>query len=120
MSSGPFSIVSYQSDSGVVHPVRVQPETITETNPVGAARTSEQYFYATSSRRRFGSFARFITIGLKVGVVAEGGGPFAEAKVYAHIVVFTEDVYKLMKVGDDFVYQGKSFQIVTKHPERVK
>lgn len=120
MSSGPFSVVSYQADDGVVHPIRVQPETISDANPVGAARTSSLRFYATPSRRRYGQYARFITISLTVGVVGEGGGPFAEAKVYARIPIFTQDVFTLIKEGDPYVYQGKTFQVVTKHKERVK
>ena len=120
MSEGAFSITSYEADSGVTHPIRVQPESITALNPAGAALVSSVKFRRGGSRRKYGNFARFITIGRLIGALSNSGGSFAASTVYAKVTVFTSASFAQLLLGTTFTYAGKAdWTIRSKNTERV-
>ena len=120
MSFGNFETLGYASDLGAIHPIRVQPETQDGVNdsllPIGAGLP---FFRRGGSRRKFGNFARYITMSAVLGSAA-ATDPYTSARVYAKLTIFAKDVYDALAVGDDYSYQGTTFTIVSKNPERVK
>lgn len=67
MSAGTFTISKYEADSGEIHPIRVQPETITAT--VGAANSAPTGSVSNSlfarvggGNRAYGIRARYATV----------------------------------------------------------
>lgn len=119
MSIGAFSVASYEADSGETHPIRVQPESIGDTNPQGAAIVSSIKFRRGGSRRRYGNFARFITLGRLIGATGADSASYSAGTVYAKVTVFTKDAYEQLVVGAAYAYGGKSdWTIRTKTDER--
>ena len=116
MSQGSFIIGRYEADSGEIHPIRIQPETITDWNsaPTGA-QTNRSYFRARPSKRRYGQFARYVTLGRTVG---SADGPFTSAKVTITVPVLTLDDYDDLTEGQEVSYQGVTFSVVSKTDER--
>ena len=118
MSSGIFVTAGYRSDLGIVHPIRVQPETITDDNdellPIAANATR---FRRGGSRRKTGQFARFITLSSVVGD-ASAAGPYANSRVYAKVTIFSKAVFDALIEDSIFAYAGKNFTIVSKTGER--
>ena len=68
MSAGAFTRTFYESDTGLIHPVRLQPETLdavfdsTDNDPPAGPTTSEISAQVTGSRRGLGLFARYVTV----------------------------------------------------------
>jgi len=119
MSVGSFETLGYSSDLGVIHPIRVQPETsegindsLTPISP-GVAR-----FRRGGSRRKFGNFARFITLSAPLGE-ATATTPYASARVYAKVTIFAKDVFDAISLGDEYTYQSVTFTVASKTPERI-
>lgn len=120
MSFGNFEILGYGNDEGIVHPIRVQPETSEGLNdslaPIVAGLP---YFRRGGSRRKFGNFARYITLSTILGTGA-ATTPYASSRVYAKVTIFAKDVFDALAVGEEYTYQGVAFTIASKSPERVK
>ena len=119
MSSGRFVTRGYATDAGVIHPIRIQPESAGGANdsltPIAAG---VPFFRRGGSRRKFGNFARFVTLGTPVGA-ANATTPFAQTRVYAKLTVFAKDVFDNLAIGAAYTYQGVSFEVVSKTGERV-
>lgn len=68
MSAGAFTRTFYESDTGLIHPIRLQPETLaavfdaTDNDPPAGPTTSGISAQVTGSRRGLGLFARYVTI----------------------------------------------------------
>ena len=120
MSIGAFSVLAYQADNEVTHPIRVQPETVTATNAEAGAIVSSTRFRRGGSRRKYGHFARFITIGRLIGAVGADSASYSAGTVYAKVTIFKKDSFSLLAVGAAFPYGGKTdWTIRTKSSERV-
>lgn len=119
MSEGTFSIARYESDESTLYPVRVQPESITTWNPEASGTAlGNFYFKATSNRRRYGHYARYVTLSRPVGDV---DGPFTSSRVYVTVPVFTKTAFNTLNFGQDVAYRGvNNFEVTTKTPERIR
>lgn len=121
MSSGTFSKTKYESDSGTIHPIRVQPETVgitvgggTNAAPAGAL-DSPISAKVSAGNRAFGLKARSITIafldtaptGYKVGS-------------YIRLPILTPTRYSGVAAGQTFSYLGQTATVIGKNPERVR
>ena len=119
MSQGAFDIFGYASDKGSIHPIRCQPETSEgENDPLTPIGPGLAYFRRGGSRRRYGNFARFISLSKPLGSAA-ATTPYSSAKVYAKVTIFAKDVFDSLTVGAEYTYQGQAFRIVSKTAERV-
>lgn len=119
MSVGAFDIFGYAADNGSIHPIRCQPETAQgENDPLTPIGPGLAYFRRGGSRRKYGNFARFITLSVPLGS-AVADTPYASAKVYAKVTIFAKDVFDSLAVGADYSYLGQTFRIVSKNAERV-
>lgn len=106
----------YEADSGEVHPIRVQPETVFEDNPQPTGGVSEeQYARARGSARKYGILARSATLSRVVGT-----GNYGTAKVYARIPVFTPTALDSMVLGSTIVYQGLDWVVSSKRGESIR
>ena len=119
MSQGAFDIYGYASDKGSIHPIRCQPETAEgENDPLTPIGPGLAFFRRGGSRRRYGNFARFISLSKPLGS-ATANTPYASAKVYAKVTIFAKDVFDGLAVGADYTYLSQTFRIVSKTSERV-
>lgn len=118
MSQGSFVRAKYERDDGVVHSIRLQPETITNWNgePSGSI-TGQGSFRATASRRKSGLFARYITIARRVG---SDDGPFTGATVQVTVPILQKAVFDNLELNDELTYQGLEWTLVSKQGERIK
>lgn len=120
MSIGLFRIGNYEADSGLVHPIRIQPETATGENDEAGGITNTARFRRGGSRRKYGNFARFITLGRTIGEVGVDATGYSGATVYANLTIFVKDKFDLLNVGESFAYADLSdWTVVSKTPERV-
>lgn len=116
MSSGKFSTEGkYEADSGQIHRIRVQPETINAGNAVPAGAVNA----TTSARvgggnRRIGLKARSITLRWKTTP------PTGYADGLVRIPIFGAANFASLTLGADFTYLGTTAVIVGKNPERVR
>lgn len=68
MSAGAFTLTRYEDDKGNIHPIRVQPETITmslgagSNSPPADPVDTESYVRATGGKRRYGILARRVAL----------------------------------------------------------
>ena len=114
MSSGPFKIAKYQDDKGVVRPIRIQPETITEDNPEadGSIVPDRGFVFARSRKRGYGTYARTVTLSRVVGTGAN------TAQKYQSVPILTQTAYESLAEGETFAYNGVDWTVAYKTPER--
>lgn len=113
MSAGPFLRARYERDNGDIHPVRVQPSTVSATNPQPTgALTSDISARVGGSRRTLGLITR------RVRVVFTAGAP-ADYKPDSIIAlpILTPDAYDALQRGSTFAYLGGTVTVVGKTPE---
>lgn len=119
MSSGRFVRTVYASDTGEIHPIRLQPETLAATiggaanaAPSGAA-TSEISADVSRGGRELGLRPRFIT-----GVWEDGGAPAGyDDRTPVRIPVLTPALFNAASVNGTGSYLGANFTIVSKTAE---
>lgn len=85
MSAGAFVVSKYETDSGDVQPIRVQPETIAANlgaanSAVATAVTIPLFARAGGSNRAYGIRARYATVRF-TGAVPEGYAPNQTLKI---------------------------------------
>lgn len=115
--AGRFTRASYETNGGVVHPIRVQPETITAENPSGpAVTTSDNYARVSGSKRAYGVKARFITLARKIGSDADYSG----ATVYIRIPVFLATAWIAFDVNGIVALNGFDWTIASKTDESIR
>lgn len=115
MSAGAFTISKYEADSGAIHPIRVQPETITAFSnaaPAGAV-TSSISAVVSLTRRQRGLRPRYISIKF-TGALPEG---YAAGTIYK-LPILTEAVYDGLAIGGTGTYLGSPVTIIGKEGER--
>jgi hypothetical protein len=124
MSAGPFTTGVYQGDTGILFPVRVQPETKAltinaETNdePTGTPQVGQPSALISGTRRQNGVIARKINIVL----TADGIGTTAEYKAGTthSVVVLSSARFASWGKGMIGTYLGIPCRVVSKTPERV-
>lgn len=120
MSAGAFVRSRYESDDGEIHPIRVQPETLSAN--VGAvnagaagAATSSLSAKARGGNREYGLKARSVTVAF-TGSVPDDYEP---GNTY-RIPILTQATYDAAVVGGTGTYLDNPIEIVGKSPERVR
>lgn len=115
--AGKFELAKYETADGETYPIRVQPETITASNPQGTGTVKDGFISVRKSRRAYGKHARYITISRPVG----DGTDYNSAKVTARIPVFVQSAWEGFSPGATFEYQGKSdWKVVSKTNEMMR
>jgi len=124
MSSGSFTITKYAASYGngdQIHPIRVQPETITAaigsvTNaaPSGTQNNPIQC-RVSGGKRQIGLLARYITIQFP----ATDQPTNYQAGGTTRIPALTEAFYNAAVKGADITYLTKTCKIVSRSRERV-
>jgi len=116
MSAGRFSRSFYQTNAGVTHPIRVQPETISEGwNPPPAGPADSQISaIANGRRRRLGVNARRIRIAFEdtapVGYLLNS--PIA-------LPILDQDAWEALTKNDEIPYLGQTATVLGKTPEYI-
>lgn len=118
MSAGNFVRSRYQSNSGEVYPIRVQPETLALTidatanaAPAGAI-TAEVSARANGSRRTLGMNARTVSITF-TATPPEGYATNSTLTV----PVLTSALWDDISRGDTGTYLGVAVEVIGKSPE---
>ena len=120
MSAGVFLRTRYEADSGEIHPIRVQPETVA-ANIAGAnaapSGTTTQSISArvNKTNREFGLRPRFVTVRF-TSTVPDG----YEADNLYRIPILTPSRFTAINVGASGTYLGSDIEVVSKSPENVK
>lgn len=118
MSAGAFTFTFYGADNSDIHPIRLQPETLTATfdSVTNAAATgpadSKIVVNATGSRRGNGLFARYVT----VRFTATPPTGYLAGQTYK-IVVPLSSVFNGITRGSVGTYLGVATQVISKTPE---
>lgn len=112
MSSGAFTNAKYETDSGEVAAVRVQPETINAFNPTAAgAATIPGKVPLTRGRRTFGIRPRIV---YGVWTTAPDG---YKAGGTVRISIMTPTAYQDISIDDALAYAGGTFRVTGKTGE---
>lgn len=118
MSAGAFQTTIYVADNGVSHPIRVQPETITATNPVGTAGTTTSDISARvgGSRRTLGLHAR----GIRLRFPATGVPAGYLERGTTFIPIFTKAAFDGITKGSTFTYNTMTATVIGKVSEAAR
>lgn len=120
MSAGDFQYSSYETDSGAIHRIRIQPETLAlsvggaTNNPPAGAVTGQGTVKVSKTRREFGIGARSVTIAWDGATPAGYSGDNI-----TRIPVLTPATYNSITVGASGSYLGVDVVIVSKTAESV-
>jgi len=118
MSAGAFTRTFYADDDGDIHPIRLQPETLSAEfdSVVNAAPAgpvdSDISAQVTGSRRGLGLFARYVTV--KFTAAPPSG--YKADQVYK-ITVPSKTVYDAIGVNDTGEYLEVATQVISKTDE---
>lgn len=112
--AGKFINEKYESDSGAILNIRVQPETVFDVNlsPAGAVTVS-RYARVTGSRRAYGMKARSVTLSRQIG----DGTNYNAATAYARIPVLKKASVAALIIGSTVTYQNVAWTIVSHNAE---
>lgn len=120
MSAGLFTYSKYESNSGEIYRIRVQPETLlanigsANSAPDGAI-TGQGTVRVGGGNRQFGIKARSVT----VKFTADAPTGYAENQVY-RIPILQETLWDSINLGATGTYLGNAIEVVGKSPERVR
>ena len=121
MSAGPFTRSFYESDSGLIHPIRLQPETLeavfdsVDNDPPAGPTTSNISAQVTGSRRGLGLFARYVTL---VFTATPPTG-YSTGRYYK-ITVPDPAVWDGITPLSEATYLGTAAQVISKTSEEVR
>jgi hypothetical protein len=120
MSAGAFSLSKYAADSGTIHPVRIQPETLAalvgataNAAPSGAVTASAITARVTGGNRAYGVKAR--SLSFKFTAAPPAG--YLTNQVY-RIPILIKALYDGAGIGTTGTYLGVATVVVGKSPER--
>lgn len=114
MSAGIFTRSSYEADSGEIHPIRVQPETIGTANAAPAGTiTSGISARVGGSRRSLGLHAR----GIRLAFPETGAPAGYKAGGTTFIPILTPAAFTPLQKNATFTYLGVACTILSKVPE---
>lgn len=120
MSSGTFTIAKYQADSGEIHPIRVQPETLLlNVGSVNAQATgtlsSDISVRARKGKREFGIGARTVSFRFTAAPPTD----YAANQTYT-MPILTAAVWDAAVKGTTGTYLSTAIQVAGKSRESVK
>lgn len=127
MSSGGFITVNYQANTGILHPIRVQPETIlldigggvnvVPSEPAGVVKSNISS-RVSGGRRGLGLFARMVRI--QFGN-ADGDQPTGyQVRGIITLPILTQALYDAITRSDTGTYLTKTIKVVGLVPEVVR
>lgn len=121
MSAGSFTRSRYEDDDGNVHPIRVQPETLTASfggtanaAPTGAI-TDDISAKVSLGTRQFGLRPRLVTV-----TFGENPPDGYRTNAYIRIPILRKTVYDGISYGDTLTYLGSSATVAGKSDERIR
>lgn len=116
MSAGEMLYTRYTDDNGNIHPIRVQPETVTPWNPdveqpatVGFGRVR-----ISGSRRGIGTFARTVTLRAQTSPAGY------RARSVTTLPVFTFEAWSALAADAEVAYLGQTWNVVGKRQEKIR
>lgn len=120
MSAGAFVRSKYESDEGSIHPIKVQPETLSATlgganSPPAADTDTDISARVTGGNRELGLRARSVSV--KFTATPPDG--YKEDQVY-RIPILTPARWDAITKSTTGTYLGVACQVVGKTPENVK
>lgn len=122
MSAGGFTTTKYESNTGLIHPIRLQPETVGfaiggDANNAAptAGLTSDFSVRVSRGNTEYGLRPRKLNI--KFGAVVPDG--YKAEQTYA-IPILVPEVWEAAGVGDAVTYLGVGGVIVGKSPESIR
>jgi hypothetical protein len=120
MSAGAFIRTTYEADSGEIHPIKVQPETVAANigaanGAPGGAATSGISAKVSGGRREIGLLARKVRVAF-TGAVPDGYEPGNTLS----IPVLTSATYNAALPGTTGTYLGSPVVVVGRTPESVR
>lgn len=121
MSSGAFVVSKYETDSGEIMPIRIQPETAVTSigsgaNTAPSANVTIPFSArARGGKRKLGVTARTVTL-RPVGTSPAG---YKEGQLLI-VPILKPALYNATKNGDSATYLGTPFLVVGKSPERAR
>lgn len=127
MSAGPFSLGKYERDNGDVHPITVQPETVSADfngtangflQGAGTGVSSDISAQVAGSKRSIGLHARKVAI--RFGTTPGSFPDDYKPGTTLCIPVFQKSVYDGIQRGDTATYLGVIGTVTSKLPEVVK
>ena len=117
MSAGAFNLAKYQSDSGVIYNIKIQPETqafSAQAGVIAGAVVGEPSAIAKGSRRGIGVNAR------KVRIRFTAAPPIGyEPGQTLSVPIFTLAAYTAITKGQSITYLGVAGVVVGRTPEYV-
>ncbi len=112
--AGRYKKAKYETDDGNIHPIRVQPETVTTENPEPTGGiTNDPYVRVSGSKRAYGIKARHATYALQIGDDA----PYNGGSVYARVPYLLASALIALNIGSTITYQGKAWTVISKTNE---
>ena len=116
MSAGPFLLSKYETNDGLILPIRIQPETLTVAENVEPGGGADGPFVKVSgSKRSYGVHPRKITLSRSVGAADYGS-----AKAYARVVILTSAAWAAAVIGATVAYAGVDWVIASKTAESIR
>lgn len=124
MSDGPFSYVKYETNDGLIVPIKIQPETeglvldsVTNTGATGSLTPGAPSAKVSGSKRSIGINARTVTVRL----TADGSGANAGMKQGSliRLPVFTPTSYAAYSKGNTGTYKGIACEFAGHSAENV-
>jgi hypothetical protein len=120
MSAGAFVNFRYEQNNGLIRNCRVQPETtsaqiegVVNSGPSGVV-SGTGTVYIRNSRRKFGVYARRITVEFT------GVKPAGYSGESAVIPIFRQSVFDGISVGDTGEYLGVPVRVVSTSAESIR
>lgn len=121
MSAGKFERTRYEANSGEIHPIRVQEETVDATfggsanaAPAGTT-TSDISARVSKTKREYGLRPRMVVVEFS-GAAPAG---YEEGNLY-RVPILQASTYNAINVGNTGTYLGSSVEVVSKLPEEVR
>lgn len=121
MSAGEFRISRYQTNTGILVPIKIQPETADATfggvinlAQSGAAQPGWPSATVSSSRRGIGIHPRTVQVKMTAGMPAS----YLEKQSYS-IPCLSESVWDGVAKGQAVGYQGGTGEVVSKTAENI-
>lgn len=121
MSAGRFVRSRYEANNGLIHPIRVQPETL-EASLGGGANAAPAGAVDTSISVRTSQSARAFGIRPRLVTLAWSAAPPAgyDDRGTIRLPILTEARYDAINVGGTGTYLGAGVTVVGKSPESVR
>lgn len=115
MSSGPFIAAKYETNSGDIQPIRIQPETVTTWNPqpAGAVNIGLRA-RATGSPRRYGTTARIV---YGVWTTAPAG---YEVGSSVRVPILTPTAFDSIRLDASLAYNGGTIRVTGRRNENLR